>query len=77
MTYLGKVPVSVRLAPGLARQLRDTAAQRGVSMTSLVEQACERADWATVELPAVRSMEDESDLAALAAEGIRRARGAG
>jgi len=46
-----KVPVSVRLAPALARQLRATAVQRGVSVTSLVERACERADWATVDLP--------------------------
>jgi hypothetical protein len=51
MTSLVKVPVSVRLAPAMARRLRAAAAQRGVSMTSLVEQACERADWAALDVP--------------------------
>ncbi len=51
MTSLVKVPVSVRLAPAMARRLRAAAAQRGVSMTSLVEQACERADWAALDEP--------------------------
>lgn len=51
MTDGAKVPVSVRLAPALARQLRAAAVQRGCSMTLLVEQACERADWAAVDIP--------------------------
>ena len=46
-----KVPVSVRLVPALARQLRAAAIQRGVSVTSLVEQACEKADWAAAVIP--------------------------
>lgn len=35
----------------MARQLRAAAIQRGCSMTTLVEAACERADWATAAIP--------------------------